>query len=471
MFSNTRNTSQLVGEVRSVQQDLSKPINRNQQHKYPADTPRWDGGGTSVELRQLRSSVVEDMRVLTMGAEAETRNLHPEERSRFAELETRFHGLTRGIADAEDAENADANGARSINGAIPGGNEVVHEGNNARDSLQSRSAGPARLRANQSIAEHYRSRGQADKEAESLSFDGFVRGMAGKGWNGYELEQRAMSGLTDPSGGILMPTATSNKIIDLARAKSVVTQAGAQSVPMETREVILPRLESDMEVEWMAEMAKQEDSSNTFGSLKLKAKTVRAMALISNEIIEDVDNLEGFISQAVAAAIAAEIDQVALFGSSVTNPEEPTGLLNTPGIVIVPAPATGTPTWADLVRSQTIIRNQNFEPSALITNPLVDQFLSLQTDTSGQFIRPPAAIDGLPRLTSSKVHVLTDKSHTIMGDFGRLVIGWRSQIRVKVSEDFALDRNAVALRVTARVDVGVERAGAFHIRQVNTAEA
>lgn len=436
---------------------------------FPVSTSAepWDGISTSIELRQERARCVDSLKEINGKAERENRNLFADELQQYGAMEQRFTNLTRAISEAETSEQRGAITARSVKNAdIPGGDNPVGGG---QQRSQTRDNGPARLKPTESLAEHYRSRGTLDKAESSLSFDGFVRGMAGKGWSGYEAEQRSLSGLTDPSGGILIPKAVSAGIIDLARAKSVVTQAGAQSIPMDAREVTVPRLESDMTVEWMKELDKQTDDSNTFGALKLKARTVRALALLSEEIIEDVDNLEGFISNAVAAAIAAEIDRVALFGSSATNAEEPTGLLNTAGITILPAPATGAPGWADLVRSQTIIRNANHEPTATITNPLVEEFLALQTDTSGQFIRPPASIENMPRLTTSKVATTDDKSHLIMGDFTRLVIGWRSQIRVNLSEEFAYDRNAVALRVTARVDIGVERANAFHIRQVNTA--
>lgn len=431
---------------------------------FPVSTSAapWDGRTSSIELRQERSRVVDQLKGINAKAEQENRNLFAHELSEYTTLEQRFSNLTRGISEAETSEQHEAINARSMTDpALPGGGQ----------GIQTRDNGPARLKPTESLAEHYRSRGTLDKAESALSFDGYVRGMAGKGWNGYEAEKRSLSGITDPSGGILIPKALSASIIDLARSKSVVTQAGAQTVPMDAREVTVPRLESDIAVEWKAELAQQSESANTFGSLKLKARTVRAWALLSEEIIEDVDSLEGFISQAVAAAIAAEVDRVALFGSSDTNAEEPTGLFNTPGITILAAPASGTPGWADLVRSQTIIRNANHEPTATITNPLVEEFLALQADTSGQFIRPPVALDGLPRLTTSKVPVADDLSHLVMGDFNRLVIGWRSQIKVKLSEEFAFDRNAVALRVTARVDIGVERANAFHIRQVNTAAA
>ncbi|PQZ91686.1 phage major capsid protein [Arthrobacter sp. MYb227] len=435
---------------------------------FPVSTSAepWDGISTSIELRQERSRCVDSLKEINGKAERENRNLFADELQQYGAMEQRFTNLTRAISEAETSEQRGAITARSMNNAgIPSGDTPVgggHQRNQTRDN------GPARLKPTESLAEVYRSRGTFNKADSALSFDGFVRGMAGKGWSGYEAEKRAFAGISQPDGGILLPEELSTSIIDLARSKSLVTQAGAQTVPMDTREVTVPRLESDMAVEWKAELEKQDDSSNTFGSIKLKARTVRAFALLSEEIIEDVESLEGFVSQAVAQAIAAEIDRVALFGSSATNAEEPTGLFNTPGVTILAAPATGTPGWADLVRSQTIIRNANHEPTATITNPLVEEFLALQADTLGQFIRPPASLDNLPMLTTSKVATTEDKSHIVMGDFGRLIIGWRSQITVKLSEGFAFDRNAIALKVTARVDIGVERANAFHIRQVNT---
>jgi HK97 family phage major capsid protein len=56
-------------------------------------------------------------------------------------------------------------------------------------------------------------------------------------WKGAEAEHRAYSQGTSASGGYLLTPEMSASIIDLARAKSVVSAAGAITVPMQTEEM------------------------------------------------------------------------------------------------------------------------------------------------------------------------------------------------------------------------------------------
>ncbi|WP_409141923.1 phage major capsid protein [Cellulosimicrobium sp. RS] len=422
-------------------------------------------GLTAVQLRQRRAAHLDDMRAATRNAETHNRNLSSGERVTYDAAEQAFRDLTEAIAQTEAAEHREAANARPLVGAgLPGGNVDEH-GRTHRDDRRVR-----RLRSSDSLAEHW----GLTRRGRDLSFDRIVRGMTGRGWNGADAEHRAISGLTDSAGGILVPEEVSARIIDLARAASVVTQVGAATVPMDARKVTVPRLESDMTVQWLPELAEQSDSATSFGAMVLEAKTIRALALISDELLEDAEPDE-FIAQAAAAAIAAEIDRAAILGTGAD--EQPRGLYNTPGVQKITTDAAA-PTWADLVRSQAAVRARNYEPNAFLYSPITDADLNLQTGNDGQFLQPPSSLErgrnGSPitRAVSSSVPVdlgdTDDEGLIFTGAWQHLVIGWRSQINVKVAEDYGIDRNATALLIRARVDVGVERAGAFHIRHVKT---
>ena len=73
-------------------------------------------------------------------------------------------------------------------------------------------------------------RGRFDPAEQDLSFDKYLRGMATADWSGAEHE-RALAEATTGAGGALVPSPLSARVIDLARNRTVVFRAGAQTVP------------------------------------------------------------------------------------------------------------------------------------------------------------------------------------------------------------------------------------------------
>lgn len=408
----------------------------------------------SVQLRQERARVVEQMRSITETAERENRNLYREEREQYDRGETQFRRLTTEIDQREELERRNAAGGVAIDASGHSGFTP-----NVRSS---RGGEVVRLSKNDSFEQYQRSRGM---QSEGLSFDRLVRGMARGNWRGSDRERRAISGLTDAAGGVLLDDEVSAKIIDLSRAASVTMQAGAQTIPMDNSKLIVPRLLTDMKPEWLKQLAESQDAAPTFDALELEAKTVRVYAEISEELLEDADVAEGFISSIAAAAIAQEIDRVALAGSGAD--EEPLGLMSQEGVTI--APATGVAKWGDLVRSQAALRSRNFEPTAALLAPQSEADMSLAVASEGgQFIQPPASIESLPRVVSAAVPTGLgagdDSALFAVGDWSKLIIGMRSQIRIQTTP--LPKKYGVGLVVAARVDVGIERAGAFDLRLV-----
>jgi hypothetical protein len=56
--------------------------------------------------------------------------------------------------------------------------------------------------------------------------------------------------------------------------------------------------------------------------------------------------------------------------------------------------------WLDAVGT---VRNQNFEPNAFIQAPRSETSLSkLKEATTNAYLRPPAALDGIPRLNTNR---------------------------------------------------------------------
>jgi HK97 family phage major capsid protein len=82
-------------------------------------------------------------------------------------------------------------------------------------------------------------RGRFDQADEPLSFDKYLRGMATGRWDDADHE-RALAEATTGAGGALVPSPLSARVIDLARNKTVVFRAGAQTVPWKAKRSASP---------------------------------------------------------------------------------------------------------------------------------------------------------------------------------------------------------------------------------------
>lgn len=402
---------------------------------------------SSFQIKQERHRILNEMRTMIDGAEKQNRNLDAQERQRYEAADQQFRNHGMDLLEREEAEQRAKDAATPIRGGGPASN-----GGQVR-----------RLAATDSYAEHIRStRGNADE----LSFGRLVRGLATGNWRGAEMEHRAMTGAADANGNVLLSEHTAGRIIDLSRAASVLNRAGAQTVPMEQRKVRVPRLLTDMKPQWLPELAEADEDQPTFDALELEAKTVRVYAEISEELLEDSENVDDtFIEQHAAVAIAQEIDRVGLYGSGVG--EEPRGLLNQPGVTIAGTGAS-VASWADIVGAQAALRGRNFEPTAAVLAPESEASLTLATGNDGQYLQPPVSVATLNRVVSSSVPsnlgAQSNRALLAVADWRRLVIGWRSDVRVKTYP--LAKRYGVGLEIAARIDVGIERAGAFDLRLV-----
>jgi HK97 family phage major capsid protein len=150
---------------------------------------------------------------------------------------------------------------------------------------------------------------------------------------------RAMS---TTSGSAVVPTIWASKIIDRARNTAAVIQAGANVVPMDANVVKIGRLTTDPTAAFRNEGNAVTASDPVFDNVTLTAKTLSALVVGSIEWFQDSPNVDQVVQEAIAKAIAIELDLVALFGGltsgaetgatglkrTFANPPNPTGILS-----------------------------------------------------------------------------------------------------------------------------------------------
>ena len=295
-----------------------------------------------------------------------------------------------------------------------------------------------------------------------LSVGQYLRSMVIGGKS--EIERRALSEGSDSAGGYTVPDVLSAQLIDLARAQSVVMRAGAQTVPLTSDRNNIAKLLSDPVPGWRAEAGGVAESDPTFGLVSMVPRSLAVFTKVSAELMEDSLNLATELPRVLAAAMAVELDRAALLGTG-TAPE-PRGVANTAGIgtFAVNGPLSG---YSTLSKARTGILTANEPITAYIMHPRDEGTFTDMLDGNGLSLMPPPAIGAIPKLTTTSISVDggsgDDESTIFAGNFARLLVGIRSEIRVEVLKTSTYATNLqYTLLAHMRADVAVTHPGAFY---------
>lgn len=300
------------------------------------------------------------------------------------------------------------------------------------------------------------------EEYRGLGLGQYLRSMVVGGKN--DVERRALSEGSDSAGGYTVPDILSATLIDLARAQSVVMRAGAQTVPLTSDTNNFAQLLTDPVPAWRAEAGAVAESDPTFGLVQMIPRSLAVQTKVSVELMEDSLNLATELPRVLAAAMAVELDRVALLGSG--TPPEPEGIANVSGIgtTALAAALTG---FGPLVTARTGILTANLAPTAIVMHPRDEGTLTGLVDGNGQPLQAARAIEAIQMLTTTAIPTDggggSDESTIFVGNFSKLLVGIRSAIRVEVLKTSAYASNLqYTLLAHMRADVAVTQAGGFY---------
>ncbi len=318
------------------------------------------------------------------------------------------------------------------------------------------------LKPEQRFTDWAKARVPLESDYRGLSVGQYLRSMVLGGKT--DVERRALSEGSDSAGGYTVPDILSATLIDLARANSVVMRAGAQTVPLTSDSNNWARLLTDPVPAWRAEAGSVAESDPTFGLMQMIPRSLAVQTKVSVELMEDSINLATELPRVLAAAMAVELDRVALLGSG--SAPEPEGIANTSGIGTTAQDAAIT-NYLNLNAARTSILTANHNPTAFIMHPRDEGTFTGMTDSDGQPLRMHPKLEEIPWLTTTSIPtdggVGTDESTIIAGDFTKLLVGIRSDIRVEVLKTSAYASNLqYTLLAHMRADVAVTHAAAFH---------
>jgi HK97 family phage major capsid protein len=305
-------------------------------------------------------------------------------------------------------------------------------------------------------------------QAHRFGFGDYVRAMV-LGTENVDIRATLSEG-TDSAGGYTVPTRLMGEVIDTMRSQTVVIQAGAMTIPLDTQKTSIARLATDPAAAWRLENNAVAESDPTFEKVEFTARSLAVLVKVSRELLEDSSNLNTALIQAFAGSMAVEVDRVALFGTG-TAPQ-PRGVFNTAGIGSVEMAVNGAAlaNWGKVLDTVLELKLANAaEPTAMVMAPRTWRTIAGFVDTTGQPLRPPEAVQDVPRLVSTIVPIAqtqgsaSNASCIVAGDFSQMMLGIRTMLRIEVLRERYAENHQYAFVAHLRMDVQLARPKAFAV--------
>jgi len=188
------------------------------------------------------------------------------------------------------------------------------------------------------------------------------------------------------------------------------------------------------------------DSQPTFSQVLFEPKTLTVLVKMSREVFEDSLNLDEAVQLAISGAVANELDKRVLFGGATNGPK---GLIEHTGVIDVPVGGPLTD-YSKLLEALYQLKQNNLwdPPTAWLLSPLAWHQLQGLTSSEGQPLMPPSSVGEVRQLTSTII-----PSDTVLtGDFTKLLLGFRSDLRVEFLNQAFADRYQYAFLAHLRMD-------------------
>ena len=221
------------------------------------------------------------------------------------------------------------------------------------------------------------------------------------------------------SGAALVPVALGSQIIDLVRAQTVISEAGAGTIGIDGP-TNLARMTSGPTVHQHTEGATDIVESDVVAEpVMLNPKTLAVLVPLTVELVQDSPNLDALLTAALAGAFAAKLDALCI-ATLLAN-------ANIPKSLVTQDPAL----WAKLLEAvgSALALNQRL-PTSHISAPadFIGRAGQLAA-TAGSWLGKPPALAGMAELQTTGLGA----GFALFGNFAEaFAIALRSELRVEV---------------------------------------
>jgi HK97 family phage major capsid protein len=398
------------------------------------------------ELLEKRHNAIEQGRGIVERAEKENRNMNQQEKIQYDLIVKEINNLESQIKDEESRRDAERN-------------QEVYSPNEGPGSYRAAldSGDYTALEHRESVREHIERSGNFDRELAKVRPGQLLRAMA-LGTSDPVL-QRALSVGSDSGGGYLVPDILASSFIDNMRAQSVMSLAGARTIPVDGN-TTFAMVTADPAPQWRAEGTSVEEDEPTFGALAMKPKSLAVLCKVSRELLEDSFNIETALMNALSKSMALELDRACMVGEGVL---DPMGLANWENINEVTL--NSTPDYDSLLDARTAILSANgLSPNSAIMHPRDAGVLSKLKDGEGQPAVIPPGLKNMYFHTSTQIPTNlgtgTD-SLMLVGNFREALIVMRTQLRIEVLKELHADKLQYAFLAFLRADFAPEHDESF----------
>ncbi len=407
---------------------------------------------TSDDAKQKRSEIWDHMNAMVQLRKSEKRDFTSQEKTKYNDLRKSFDELTDRLKELE----ADEERALQMAGKAFAEKHQRASSSNPSAWVDLETGRPVAVLSKEERMANV----DNDRHTARLSLGAALRGLVTGNWRGAEEERSALS--TASGSGLLIPSGLFNNVLDLARAKSVVIAGGAPTVVMPEGSMSLARVIGDPEIQEKAENELFSNDNIIFDGLPMKAETLGAVCSISRELATDSPNIGTAIETALAGAIAARLDYLALNGTGSNN--QPMGLKNLSGCHEIDM-ESDVLQFGSLLKAWHLIASANGDPNVIALNPLERAYLSSIFAPGAGWVETPELLRTIQYLQSTAVlhDGDTGLSDAFVGDFRQMAIGLRQGafVEVTVEGGDAFRRHQVLLKITLRGTVGILRPAHF----------
>lgn len=263
-------------------------------------------------------------------------------------------------------------------------------------------------------------------------------------------------------GAPLIPTTLEmGSFIDLLRNKCVILQVARQLNGL-VGNIDIPRQTAGATGYWVGEDTAPTSSNATFDTLQLRMKTVAGNTYVTRNMLKQTTlDMEAFVREDLATALALALDKAALYGTGSNN--QPLGLSGTTGVNSVNFATANKPTYEELVQMETEIGLDNaaVDSMAYIINAGTKGHCKTTqkfTGTNGAPIWEDGnQINGYKALVTNQVNT----GDVFLGNWSDFIVGLFGGLEILVDPYSYSNKGAIQVTGFQDVDFGARHAESF----------
>lgn len=272
---------------------------------------------------------------------------------------------------------------------------------------------------------------------------------------------------TPAAGGNVVDTVLmSGSVIDVLRVRPILSRLGIRIFEGLEGNVAFPRQLTDASTYWVAEDGSPSQSGITFDQVPMSPKTLAAETQISRRmLIQSSIDIEVYVRQSIAFAMAREIDRCALNGSA--DADAPDGLLDAAiaggsAVNVVDVAAAGQPTYGDCLACWSSIASDDADASTMgfaTTPPIVAHLMGTPKFAGGD--RP--IMETMDRLIGFRSEWSNQVAANDLwfGDWSQLYLGSWGGLGMMVDPYSLSSTGAIKVNAFQDVDIAIAHEEAF----------